>query len=175
MVTHIPGLATVATIPWEFAADEETGFVQYAWHADKHGDPNGWFVATVTFDGTGWAWRVDSLAPGHGQMLGAGAGPDRGYCQEMAVECVGKAYDSAAPHRGLATPASHRYTLADGSRVDLSALAGDSVVLRLRDGATRAGVLHLGGFYLSLASPDRTTHVPPSEVVEIVLATAAHS
>jgi hypothetical protein len=169
----VRGAATARTIPWEFS-EAGDNYVQYAWRSDPYIDANGRFVATVIYDGTTWAWRVESLAPGHGGVLGAGTGPERDYCQEMAVECVGKSFDSAAPHHGLATAASHRYTLAEGNRVDLSKAAGERATLTLRDGQTRHGVLMIGGHYLSLRSEDRVVHVPPSEVTSVTITPAAH-
>lgn len=173
MAHYVPGVATAGTIPWEFAESGEQ-YIQYTWHSAPHVDPNGQFVATVIYDGTAWSWRVESLAPGHAATLGAGSGPSRDYCQELAVECVGKSFASTAPHGGLATAASHRYTLASGQRVDLSRLAGESVVLTLASGLQRAGKLHIGGHYLSLASPGRVTHVPSFEVLSVALDPAAH-
>ena len=178
MGVHIPGAATANTIPWEFHESGDA-YVQYAWHSDPHIDPNGRFVAMVIFDGRGWSWRVESLAPGHGRVLGAGTGPNRDYCQELATECVGKSFESAAPHRGLATAASHRYTLAGGIRVDLSKAAGKHAVLTLRDGGTREGELMIGGHYLAVRTEARTVHVPPSEVTDVAVramaaAVAAH-
>lgn len=169
----VPGAATATAIPWEFNSAGED-YVQYAWHSDPYVDPNGRFVATVIYDGSGWSWRVESLAPGHGRVLGSGAGPGRDYCQEMAAECVGKSFDTAAPHRGLATPASHRYTLAGGNRVDLAKAAGEEATLTLRSGETRQGTLMIGGHYLSLRTTDRIVHVPPSEVTSVAIAPAAH-
>ncbi len=169
----VPGAATANAIPWEFSEAGED-YIQYAWRSDPYVDPNGRFVATVIYDGSTWSWRVESLAPGHGGVLGAGDGPGRDYCQEMAAECVGKSFDSAAPHRGLATPASHRYTLAGGNRVDLSQVAGEHAVLTLRDGQVREGALMIGGHYLSLRTEDRIVHVPPSEVTGVAISPAAH-
>jgi len=166
MGTHIPGMATRGVIPWEFTSPDEQ-FVQYTWRSDPGVGENGRFVATVTFDGMGWAWRVDSLAPGHAMTLGAGSAPSRDACQELVLECVGKSFDGPAPHRGLATAASRRYTLASGARADLSDLDGQFVEFTLSDGTVRSGHLTIGGHYLVLDSGGHTVKIPSSQVVSI--------
>lgn len=160
-------LSAKATVPWQFSSSSED-YLQYVWQSDRVGDPSAEFQATIICEAGRWSWDVVSDPEGTPLAIAAGTGPNQSFCEEMVLEAVGKAFPVPSAHRGLATAASKRYTLATGVRVDLARGEGHAVVVRLTDDSAWRGILHVGGWLIELEEDDGSrVRLNPAQVVDI--------
>jgi len=162
-----PNLNARSAVPWDFSATGEE-YLQYVWSSDHVGDPTSEFQATIICESGRWSWDVTADPENTPVAIAAGVGPTRDYCEEMVLEAVGKAFPVPQVHRGLATPASKRYTLATGVRVDLAAGHGRNAQACLTDGSTYTGQLHVGGWLIELEEPDGSrVRLHPAQITAI--------
>lgn len=166
-MAYNPNLSAKAAVPWDFTSNGEE-LLQYVWRSDRVGDPAAEFQAAIVCDGGRWSWDVVADPEGTPVTIASGVGPTLAYCEELVLEAVGKAFPVPAAHRGLATPASKRYTLASGQRIDLARGEGHQAVATLTDGTVWQGRLRVGGWLIELEEDDGSlVRLNPSQVLDI--------
>jgi len=166
-MVYTPNTAARAAVPWDFNSVGDD-FLQYTWRSDRVGDPTAEFQATILCEAGRWSWQVVADPDGTPLAIAASTGPTREFCEEMVLEAVGKAFPVPSAHRGLATAASKRYTIATGVRIDLSSGEGSQAVAKLRDGSVWTGKLHVGGWLIELEEPDGSrVRLHPAQVTSI--------
>ena len=147
--------AVDATVPWVFST--AGGFSQWVWETRD-------FIALVICDREQWSWEVKT--PAH-QQIAAGPGTDFDTCEDLTLEAIGKAWPPSAGYGRWTRTASHKYTLANGVRMDLSAGDGKTVRVTLVGGSTHDGVLHLGDWLLHLVDGTNQRDVHPQAVLKV--------
>jgi len=141
-------------VPWRYLQTTTHGL--WTWTTPA-------FLATVCkHDGT-YAWEVctESTVIGTGNADGF---PD---AESRALEVIGKAYNDAPQYMRYVRDAAAHYTLADGQRRSLAALAGTPVRVTLRDDTVVEGRLHVGEWAIHVELPGEDLDIQPEYVTSV--------
>lgn len=151
-------------IPWQFSSHGQ--YVQYEWE-NVGADANDTFHAQIVSQGGQWSWTLEAGLPDNPLWRIGGPAADKATCQEMVCEAIAKAFSPTGAYRHLVEAAGHRYTLADGARVDLRETDGYVVRVVTTSGHTLIGTLRTGGWDLLLVGAGRAYTVRPDAVASI--------